>query len=220
MAAGQGGDADHVGIAVAHVDGCLGGGLEEFAGPHLEAEVGESVGDHLGAPVVAVLAHLDDQNAGRAPFEFGENLDLVGDPPVVLTVLVGIRIDAAGHLRHRMMAAPDLFQSAGDLAHRGPAPGCLDAQLQQVAGAVRCGLGQLVEGAAGGRLVAPFAYLVQEPDLAVTHPGIVHLEHVHLRVVLLRDVFVHADDHFLAPLDARLAPGGGSLRYAAWACRR
>ena len=39
-------------------------GLEERSDVDVEAEVGERGGDDLLAPVVAVLAHLGDQDAG------------------------------------------------------------------------------------------------------------------------------------------------------------
>jgi hypothetical protein len=53
------------------VDGVLRGlfrGLEQRADVDVKADVGEGGGDHLGAAVVAVLAHLDDQHARAAAF--------------------------------------------------------------------------------------------------------------------------------------------------------
>jgi hypothetical protein len=41
-------------------------GLEQRARDHLEAHVGERAGDHVGAAVVPVLAHLGDQQPRRA----------------------------------------------------------------------------------------------------------------------------------------------------------
>ena len=48
------------------------GSLKERADVDVEAQVGEGGGDHLGAAVVAVLAHLGHQNARAAAFGAGE----------------------------------------------------------------------------------------------------------------------------------------------------
>ena len=62
------------------VDRLLGGfgrGLEQGADVDVEAEIGEGGGDHLLAAVVAVLAHLGDQDARAAALRLGEGLDQV-----------------------------------------------------------------------------------------------------------------------------------------------
>ena len=66
VAGGQRADADDVHVVLHRLAGGLGGGREQGADVHVEAEVGEGRGDHLLAAVVAVLAHLGDQDA-RSP---------------------------------------------------------------------------------------------------------------------------------------------------------
>ena len=51
------------------------GGLEQRADVHVETQVGERRGHHLGAAVVAVLAHLGDQDARTTAFVLLERLD-------------------------------------------------------------------------------------------------------------------------------------------------
>ncbi len=54
--------------------GCFLGSLEERAHIHVEAAVGVAGGYHLGAAVVAVLAHLGNHDTGLAAFALGEFL--------------------------------------------------------------------------------------------------------------------------------------------------
>ena len=53
------------------------GRLEQRPDIDVEAEVGERGGDHLLAAVVAVLAHLGDQDARAPALGRGERLDQV-----------------------------------------------------------------------------------------------------------------------------------------------
>ena len=55
-------------IVLGRLAGGFGRGLEQRADIDVEAEIGESGGDDLGAPVVAVLAHLDDEQPRAAAF--------------------------------------------------------------------------------------------------------------------------------------------------------
>ena len=66
VAGGQRGDADDVHVGLDRLAGHLGRGLEQRADVDVEAEVGEGGGDDLLAAVVAVLAHLGDQDPGTA----------------------------------------------------------------------------------------------------------------------------------------------------------
>ena len=75
VAGGQRAGAHHVDAVGHRLGGGLGRGLEEVADLDVEAEVGEAGGDHLLAAVVAVLAHLGDQDAGLAAVGLGEGLD-------------------------------------------------------------------------------------------------------------------------------------------------
>ena len=73
MAGGLARHADDVHVVLDRVAGGLLGRLEQRADVDVEAEVGERGGDHLGAAVVAVLAHLGDEDA-RPPALFGGEL--------------------------------------------------------------------------------------------------------------------------------------------------
>ncbi len=68
----QGGNAEGVHVVF---DGLAGGFfrcLEEGAHVDVKAEVSKGRGDHLGAPVVTVLAELGDHYARAAAFFFGK----------------------------------------------------------------------------------------------------------------------------------------------------
>jgi hypothetical protein len=53
--------------------------LEERADVDVEAEVGESRGDDLRAPIVAILAELYDEQAGATSLAGEERLDAGAD---------------------------------------------------------------------------------------------------------------------------------------------
>ena len=80
MAGGERRDADDVHVGLDRLARHLFGGLEQRADVDVEAEVGEGAGDHLLAAVVAVLAHLGDEDPGPAPLASGELLDEVAHP--------------------------------------------------------------------------------------------------------------------------------------------
>ena len=90
-------DADDVHVILDRLAGGLLRRREERADIDIEAEIGESRGDHLLAAVVAVLAHLRDQDARSSPVARGEGRRQVEDAP------------------HRCVLHPDLpFVDAGD----------------------------------------------------------------------------------------------------------
>ncbi len=68
-------DADDVHVVLDRLPRRLVGGLEQRADVDVEAEVGERRGDHLLAAVVAVLAHLGDQDARPPAVVALERLD-------------------------------------------------------------------------------------------------------------------------------------------------
>ena len=76
VAGGLARHADDVHVVLDRVAGRLLGRLEQRAEVDVEAEVGERGGDHLGAAVVAVLAHLHDEHARPAALRLGERVDL------------------------------------------------------------------------------------------------------------------------------------------------
>jgi hypothetical protein len=72
VAGGQRADADDMDVVLDRLAGGLLRRLEQRADIDVEAEVGEGGGDHLLAAVVAVLAHLGDQDARPPAFLFLE----------------------------------------------------------------------------------------------------------------------------------------------------
>jgi hypothetical protein len=201
------GDADHVHVVV---DGVLRGlfrGLEQRAHIHVEADIGKGRGDHLGAPVVPVLAHLDHQHARAPALRLGEGLDVLLDRGEALVALVGRAVDPGERLHLGPVTAEHLFHRHRNLSHRGPRPRRLDRQFQQVALARRAVFQRLQRRVAGG-LVAARADLFQPRDLAVAHRDVVDIEDVDL--VLLGPELVDADDHLVAPVDRGLPRAAAS----------
>ena len=111
------------------------GRLEQRADVDVEAEVGERGGDHLLAAVVAVLAHLGDQDARPAALGLARTASTSArtrstssaSSPDLVAVHAGDRTD------RRRVPAVHLLQRVGDLADRGLGAGGVDRQLQQVA---------------------------------------------------------------------------------------
>ena len=81
MARGERRDADDVHVVLDRLPGGLRRGREERADIDVEAEIGEGGGDHLLAAVVAVLAHLGDEDARPSPVMDGKFLDETPDLP-------------------------------------------------------------------------------------------------------------------------------------------
>ena len=78
VAGGERGDTDHVGAGRDGLRGHVARTFEKRA--HLDhiAEIAERAGDHLGAAVVAVLAHLGEEEAGRRAHLGGKAGDVSG----------------------------------------------------------------------------------------------------------------------------------------------
>ena len=110
MTGGQRGRADDVHVILDRLLGGFVRGLEQRADIHVEAEIGERGGDHLLAPVVAVLAHLGDQDPRTTAFQLLELADqfLGGIDHVALPHLAGVNAGDRLDLRH--MTAPDPLQ--------------------------------------------------------------------------------------------------------------
>mgnify|MGYP000325911935 CR=1 FL=1 len=66
MTRGKAGGTDGVNIMLKRQDDCFFWGLEQRPTDDVKAHVGEGAGDHVGAAVVPVLAHLGDQDARLA----------------------------------------------------------------------------------------------------------------------------------------------------------
>ena len=109
------------------------GGLEQRAHVDVEAEVGERGGDDLLPAVVAVLAHLRDEDAGAATLGL---LERGGGRPGrldggVLAHLV--TVDPGDRPDVRAVPAVDLLERVADLADRRVRAGGVDGELEQVA---------------------------------------------------------------------------------------
>ena len=80
VAGGERGHADDVDVVLDRLPRRLAGRREQRPDVDVEAEIGEGRGDHLLAAVVAVLAHLGDQDARPAPVVALERLDRARHP--------------------------------------------------------------------------------------------------------------------------------------------
>src|SRR5262249_989743 len=92
------------------LDGVAGGflrRLEKRADAGVETDVGERGRDHLGAAVVAVLAHLHDEHPGPAALGLGELVDLAPNALVPLVALVGRPVYAADATDRRPVPRED-----------------------------------------------------------------------------------------------------------------
>ena len=157
------------------------GRREQRADLDVEAEVGEGGGDDLLAAVVAVLAHLGDENARRrarrsprtrASSRCTRSFASPRAPG-------GLEIDARDGLRLRDMPVEDLLERQADFANRSLGAGRRDGQVEQIA---------LAPGALGqprqspGQRPAPSRSArktLQLVDLLATHVrGIVDLQDI------------------------------------------
>ena len=203
------GNADHVDVVVHRVLRGLVGGLEQRAHVHVEADVGEGGGDHLGAAVVAVLAHLDDQHTGSAALCLGKGLHVALDPGETFVAVIGRAVDAGERADLGAVAAEHVLHRHADLSHGRARPRGFDRGFQKVPALARAArdLGQ--RRVAGG-LVAGGADGFQAGDLARADLHVVDVEDVD-RVLAVLAVLVDADDHLFAAVDHGLSAGGRLL---------
>ena len=210
VAGGQGGHAHDVHVVVHSLLRCLLRGLEKGTDVHVEAHIGVSGRDHLGAAVVAVLAHLGDHDAGPAALAL---LELIGHLADFLDLgavgeLAGIY--AGDGVDDGLVAAGDLFNGHRNLSQTGAGAGGLHGQLQQVPLAGLHGFGDGVEALIHLLLAAHGAQLLQAGDLRLTDGGVVHFQDVDGVLVVQRQI-VQTDDLLLAGVDVGLTAGGGFL---------
>src|SRR6266511_5247714 len=206
VAGGLARDADDVHVVLDRVAGRLLRRLEQRADVDVEADVGERGRDHLGAAVVAVLAHLHDEHAGPAALDLGELADLSPDPLVALVAFVRGPVHAADATDRRPVPGEHLLQGVGDLADRRPGAHRVDRELEQVGVTGRTG-GELLQRRLDASVVPGLAHLAQTGDLLLADGGVVDGADLDV-VVALGLVLVDADDHLFAPVDAGLAAGG------------
>ncbi len=135
VAGGQRRDPDDVHVGVDRLLGDLLGCGEQRAHVDVEAHVGEGRDDDLLPAVVAVLAHLRDQDPRPAALGL---LELVGRGAHLLHERVSrcgrlVPEHAADRTDHCLVPPVDLLQRVGDLADGGLGAGRVDGEGEQVA---------------------------------------------------------------------------------------
>ena len=135
VARGERGDPDDVDVGVDGLLRDLLGRGEQRPHVDVEAHVGEGADDDLLAAVVAVLAHLRDQDARAAALGL---LELVGGVEDLLHQLAAggaglVPEHAADRTDHGLVSAVDLLQRVGDLADGRLGAGRVDREREQVA---------------------------------------------------------------------------------------
>ena len=106
--------------------------LEERTDIDVKADVGQRGGDHLGAAIMTVLAHLCDEDAGSAPLftlEFDDHLASFSE---FFRIGGAGRVYARDGARDCLVTSPDLFECKRDLAQRGSRARGIYGALQQI----------------------------------------------------------------------------------------
>ena len=187
----------------------FGRGLEQRADVDVPTQIGERRGDDLLAAVVAVLAHLGQQDAGATAVCDLERIDLGAHVVHDASSFAQLR---PVHTRDRTdlgaVAPVDLLEGIADLTHARHGAGCDDTELQQVALARRGRVGQRLQRGLRCILVTLGTETFELRDLTGAHRGIVDLEHVDL-LVDVEPVLVDADHRLGATVDAGLGAGSG-----------
>jgi hypothetical protein len=172
---------------------------------HIEADIGKGGCDHLLAAIMAVLAHLGDQNARAAAIGFLEGIGHGKRPLMDFTHRANLPfVDAGNGFDLGAVATENLLHRVGHFADRRPGARRIDAQRQQVA---------LAGGTIGERGRARHQWQLgraraqlQLRKLLLTHRGVIDLQDIQ-RLLALRLVAVDPDDGLLAAVDARLRLG-------------
>ena len=204
--------ADDVHVVLDRLARRLVGRREQRADVDVEAEVGERRGDHLLAAVVAVLAHLGDEDARAAAVVLVERLDQLQDLADVVVHAAGLRpVDARDGADLGAMAAEHLlharrrFRRRVALARaaltarssrlplpRAPSVSALERGLRQPSRRARRA------GAAAWRSAARARLLLSTLRMSISASSV-------------DAELVDADDGLPAGVDARLRAGGGFL---------
>ncbi len=132
VAGGQRADADNVHVVFDGLPRGFGRRAEQRADVDVKSEIGKGAGNHFLAAVVAVLAHLGDQDPRSTTFGFLEPFDQL---PYFVGHAVTLQcrcVDAADRLYRCFVAAEDLLQRLADFAHGRLCPGRIDGQFEQV----------------------------------------------------------------------------------------
>ncbi len=180
--------------------------LEQRADRRIEPEIGQRGADHLGAAVMAVLAHFHDQHARLVAGAAFKGLNALRHAHIGRIGLVAIGVNALHHLHHRNMPAEHGFHRGADFAQSGAGAGAFDGQGQHIV------LRRRASGQRGQRRLDPGGitrrlHRFDAGDLAGAHGDIVDIQHRKF-VGGFRLVLVHAHDHGFAHVDAGLLGGG------------
>src|ERR1017187_10694738 len=128
--------------------------LEQWADIHVETDIREGRCDYFCAAVVAVLAHLGNQDA-RAP---AFRLLKFRHHPFCLFELFGFaalsRVDTRNSPRGGLVAAPHIFKCGGDFAECRTLASGIHGALQKVAVAAGGAVFELLERLAYGFTLA------------------------------------------------------------------
>ena len=204
-------DADDMHIVLDRLPGGLGRRLEQRADIDIEADIGESGGDDLSAAVMPVLAHLADQHARPPALGLGEAGYVGADP-----LEAGIALPGPRHRRRRRTGPPPGAGPRRPPWRPRPRPTVARARIASTASASRLPSPEAaaaVTASSAARQAAPSREARTSASRAACMPRTLALSmsRISTSLSLRRRVFVDADHHILAAVDARLAPGRGLL---------
>ena len=217
----EGGAADGVDISIDGGTSGLLGGLEERTDIDIEAEIGETSGDDLGAAIVAVLTHLGDVDTRLTTSGGLEVLDLLDDVGELVLVLGAAELLSVGTLDHllgRSVSAPLGLEGARDLTEGAAGSHGIDGKVEKVVGIVAVTGGLLESGGVGKSLeaksdlvvITSLLDLLEAGDLGGADGAVVDLEDID-GILLGELVLVDTDNDILAGVDAGLLSGSGLL---------
>ena len=167
-------------------------------GKHVEADIAEGRGDDLGAAIVPVLAELGDATRGAAPVPAGW-LKRSDQRLVFRLVAIGRGRRRRAPPRFGPVVAEGTPHRLGDLADRSA--GARRPTAEDIAPPLRA-TRQFVERGLD-RWIALAADALKPPPPAPAHRVIVDGQDLEV-VIIVRPVFVDADNHLVAAVDSRL----------------
>ena len=152
---------------------------------------------------MAVLAQLGDHHARAAAFFFGEFGDLLLELVPAFGRVVGGCVHTGHLLRVGAVAPEDPLHRIAHFAHGGAGADGVHGGGQQVAGFAFCYFCNSCQRLTDLRWIAFLLDIVQPRNLRFTHLDVVDIQDVD-GVFLAQLVFVDADDHVAARIDAGL----------------
>ena len=183
--------------------------LKERPHVHVESHIGISGGNHLGAPVVTVLPHLRDQDAGAPALRL---FKIIGHPANLRNdILVGelTAVNSGDGAYDGLMTAADFLHRVRDFPEAGPLAGRLHRQFKKVSLAALHGAGDGVQSSADLTVVSVRPELGKPVDLRLADGGVIDLQSVQ-GVLFVEPKGVYSDYLLAAGVNAGL-PSGGRL---------